>query len=164
MLRCQTRPIANVAAEVGISRQCASKWVNRHRRFGELGLADRSSTPPHQPKGHISRSDPPDREDARGQEVVGSKGTVPSQEPNRLAQRWFAGVGQKPCRAQRFDAAPVRCVQADGAAECASTGYEVRHRRTRQAESAARITAVMRACRWRTYDETGRSSRARYIR
>ncbi|MFL6141129.1 MAG: IS481 family transposase, partial [Labedaea sp.] len=27
--RCQTRPIAHVAAEMGISRQCASKWVNR---------------------------------------------------------------------------------------------------------------------------------------
>jgi transposase InsO family protein len=47
--RCQHRPIAHVAAEMGISRQCASKWVNRHRRFGELGLHDRSSTPHHQP-------------------------------------------------------------------------------------------------------------------
>ncbi|MGF0315400.1 helix-turn-helix domain-containing protein, partial [Nocardia fluminea] len=47
--RCATRPIAHVAAEMGISRQCASKWVNRHRRFGELGLADRSSAPHHQP-------------------------------------------------------------------------------------------------------------------
>ena len=33
--RCRTRPIAHVAGEMGISRQCASKWVNRHRRFGE---------------------------------------------------------------------------------------------------------------------------------
>ncbi|MFC8383225.1 IS481 family transposase [Nocardia sp. NPDC057272] len=48
--RCQTLPIAHVAAEMGISPQCASKWVNRHRRFGELGLADRSSTPHHQPQ------------------------------------------------------------------------------------------------------------------
>ena len=47
--RCQHRPIAHVAAEMGISRQCASKWVNRYRRFGELGLSDRSSTPHHQP-------------------------------------------------------------------------------------------------------------------
>ena len=47
--RCQHRPIAHVAAEMGISRQCASKWVNRYRRFGELGLADRSSVPQHQP-------------------------------------------------------------------------------------------------------------------
>lgn len=43
--RCQRRPISHVAAEMGISRACASKWVNRWRRFGELGLLDRSSTP-----------------------------------------------------------------------------------------------------------------------
>lgn len=47
--RCQTRPIAHVAAEMGISRACASKWVNRYREFGELGLLDRPSTPHHQP-------------------------------------------------------------------------------------------------------------------
>ncbi|MES9535620.1 helix-turn-helix domain-containing protein, partial [Rhodococcus baikonurensis] len=47
--RCQSRPIAHVAAEMGISRQCASKWVNRYRKYGDLGLQDRSSTPHHQP-------------------------------------------------------------------------------------------------------------------
>jgi transposase len=47
--RCRTRPIAHVAAEMGISRQCASKWVNRYRQFGELGLQDRSSAPHRQP-------------------------------------------------------------------------------------------------------------------
>jgi transposase InsO family protein len=47
--RCQTRPIAHVAAEMGLSRQCASKWVNRFRRFGELGLLDRSSVPHRSP-------------------------------------------------------------------------------------------------------------------
>ncbi|MGF6886791.1 transposase [Nocardia sp. GAS34] len=47
--RCQDRPIAHVAAEMGISRQCASKWVNRFHRFGELGLLDRSSAPGRQP-------------------------------------------------------------------------------------------------------------------
>ncbi|MFC8246502.1 helix-turn-helix domain-containing protein [Streptomyces chartreusis] len=47
--RCRTRPIAHVAAEMGVSRACASKWVNRYRSHGELGLEDRSSTPHHQP-------------------------------------------------------------------------------------------------------------------
>ncbi|WP_374065117.1 IS481 family transposase [Actinokineospora auranticolor] len=47
--RCRTRPIAHVAAEMGISRQCASKWVNRYRRFGEAGLSDRPSAPRRQP-------------------------------------------------------------------------------------------------------------------
>lgn len=46
--RCRTRPIAHVAAEMGISRACASKWVNRYRQHGELGLFDRSSTPSRQ--------------------------------------------------------------------------------------------------------------------
>jgi transposase len=48
--RCENRPIAHVAAEMGISRACASKWVNRYRRYGDLGLHDRSSAPHRQPK------------------------------------------------------------------------------------------------------------------
>lgn len=47
--RCADRPIAHVAAEMGISRACASKWVNRFRQFGEIGLVDRSCAPHHQP-------------------------------------------------------------------------------------------------------------------
>lgn len=47
--RCRTRPIAHVAAEMGISRATASKWVNRYKQFGELGLIDRSSAPVRQP-------------------------------------------------------------------------------------------------------------------
>ena len=31
--RCKTRPIAHVAAEMGISRATASKWVHRHREL-----------------------------------------------------------------------------------------------------------------------------------
>lgn len=42
--RCATRPIAHIAAEMGISRACASKWVNRWRRYSEAGLHDQSST------------------------------------------------------------------------------------------------------------------------
>lgn len=43
--RCQDRPIAHVAAQMGVSRATASKWVNRYRLEGEEGLADRSSHP-----------------------------------------------------------------------------------------------------------------------
>jgi transposase len=53
--RCQSRPIAHVAAEMGISRQCASKWVNRHRKYGEAGLADQASVPHHQPSATPAR-------------------------------------------------------------------------------------------------------------
>ena len=47
--RCQDRPIAHIAAEMGLSRACASKWVNRYRAHGEAGLHDRPSTPRRQP-------------------------------------------------------------------------------------------------------------------
>jgi len=36
--RCAHRPIAHVAAEAGISRQCLSKWKARFDELGEVGL------------------------------------------------------------------------------------------------------------------------------
>src|SRR5829696_2012861 len=47
--RCRYRPIAHVAAEAGVSRQCLSKWVSRYRRDGEAGLTDHTSTPLRRP-------------------------------------------------------------------------------------------------------------------
>jgi transposase InsO family protein len=41
----QGRPVAHVAAELGVSRQTAYKWWGRWRREGEVGLRDRSSRP-----------------------------------------------------------------------------------------------------------------------
>jgi transposase InsO family protein len=45
------RPVAHVAAEMGVSRKTADKWWRRWQREGEAGLEDRSSRPrrcPHQ--------------------------------------------------------------------------------------------------------------------
>ena len=39
------RPVSHVAKELGISRQCAHRWINRHRAEGTAGLRDRSSRP-----------------------------------------------------------------------------------------------------------------------
>jgi transposase-like protein len=39
------RPVSHVAKELGISRQCAHRWVNRFRAEGRAGLVDRSSRP-----------------------------------------------------------------------------------------------------------------------
>ena len=39
------RPVAHVAKELGVSRQCAHRWVNRFHLEGEAGLVDRSSRP-----------------------------------------------------------------------------------------------------------------------
>ena len=44
------RPVAHVAKELGVSRQCAHRWVARFRAEGEAGLADRSSRPRHCPR------------------------------------------------------------------------------------------------------------------
>lgn len=37
------RPISHVAKELGVSRQCAHRWVSRFRQQGRAGLQDRSS-------------------------------------------------------------------------------------------------------------------------
>lgn len=39
------RPVAHVAKELGVSRQCAHRWVRRFRSEGQAGLQDRSSRP-----------------------------------------------------------------------------------------------------------------------
>lgn len=41
----ECRPVAHVAKELGVSRQCAHRWVARFRAEGESGLLDRSSRP-----------------------------------------------------------------------------------------------------------------------
>ena len=38
-------PVAHVAKAMGISRQCAHRWVSRYAAEGEVGLHDRSSRP-----------------------------------------------------------------------------------------------------------------------
>jgi len=37
------RPVSHVAKEMGVSRQCAHRWLSRFRQFGAAGLLDRSS-------------------------------------------------------------------------------------------------------------------------
>ncbi|MFF9053372.1 helix-turn-helix domain-containing protein, partial [Streptomyces erythrochromogenes] len=52
------RPVAHVAAEMGISRPTAHKWVRRWRAEGDAGLHDRSSRPhatPHRTSAAVER-------------------------------------------------------------------------------------------------------------
>ena len=42
---CSGRPVAHVAAEMGISRATAHKWIRRWRTEGDAGLHDRASRP-----------------------------------------------------------------------------------------------------------------------
>jgi transposase InsO family protein len=44
-VRVEGRPIAHVAKELGVSRQCAHRWVARYDAEGQAGLQDRSSRP-----------------------------------------------------------------------------------------------------------------------
>ncbi|WP_206700282.1 leucine zipper domain-containing protein, partial [Actinomadura sp. RB99] len=44
-VRVQGRPVAHVAREMGVSRQCAHRWVQRYDAHGPAGLHDRSSRP-----------------------------------------------------------------------------------------------------------------------
>jgi transposase InsO family protein len=49
-VREELMPIAHVARAMGISRQCASRWVGRYDADGEAGLVDRSSRPGRSPR------------------------------------------------------------------------------------------------------------------
>jgi transposase InsO family protein len=49
------RPVSHVAKELGISRQCAHRWINRHRAEGAAGLTNRSSRPRTCPRKTSSR-------------------------------------------------------------------------------------------------------------
>lgn len=44
------RPVSHVAKELGVSRQCAHRWVSRFREHGRAGLRDRSSRPGTHPR------------------------------------------------------------------------------------------------------------------
>ena len=46
----QRWPVAHAAKAMGVSRQCASRWVRRWRLEGVDGLTDRSSRPHHSPR------------------------------------------------------------------------------------------------------------------
>jgi transposase InsO family protein len=48
--RAAQRPVAHVAAELGVSRQTAYRWVRRYQAEGEAGLTDRSCRPHHTPQ------------------------------------------------------------------------------------------------------------------
>jgi helix-turn-helix protein len=53
--RCRTRPMAHLAAEMGISRTCSSTWVNRWQRYGDAGLLDLVDHPRTSPNATPSR-------------------------------------------------------------------------------------------------------------
>ena len=87
----QRRPRSHVAAEMGVSRQCVSRWIARYRSEGEHGLHDRSSRP------HTSPARTPARTEAqvlalrqrqrRGQDWIGPELGVPARTVSRILRR-----------------------------------------------------------------------------
>lgn len=85
------RPVAHVAKELGVSRQCAHRWVNRFRLMGEAGLLDRSSRPHHCP----SRTPAPVEQlvldlrasKRRGQDWIGPELGVPARTVSAILRR-----------------------------------------------------------------------------
>ena len=85
------RPVAHVAKELGVSRQCAHRWVARHAAEGETGLADRSSRP-HRMPGRTSleveaKVVAARREHRRGPDWLGPELGMPARTVARILRR-----------------------------------------------------------------------------
>lgn len=71
------RPVAHVAKELGVSRQCAHRWVARFRLLGDAGLVDRSSRPRSCPRRTSAETEQAvlqhRRVERRGQDWIGAE-------------------------------------------------------------------------------------------
>ena len=87
----QGRPRAHVAAEMGISRQCASRWIARYLAEGEPGLRDRSSRPHRLPTRTAaaveSRVLAVRARQRRGQGWIGPEVGIPARTVSRILRR-----------------------------------------------------------------------------
>jgi transposase InsO family protein len=84
-------PVSYVAEAMGISRQCAHRWVARFAAEGEAGLHDRSSRPHASPR-QTSRQVEEQilaarREHRRGQDWLGPELGVPARTVSRVLRR-----------------------------------------------------------------------------
>ena len=90
-VRSEGMPVAHVAQAMGISRQCAHRWVARFDAEGEAGLDDRSSRPHRMP----TRTAPEIEamviaaraEHRRGQDWLGPELGVPARTVSRILRR-----------------------------------------------------------------------------
>ena len=84
-------PIAHVAKAMGISRQCAHRWVARFEAEGDAGLDDRSSRPhtfPTRTSDEVEqRVLQARREHRRGQDWLGPELGVPARTVSRILRR-----------------------------------------------------------------------------
>lgn len=85
------RPVAHVAKELGVSRQCAHRWVRRFDELGVAGLQDRSSRPHHCPTRTPARLEAKvvacRRRERRGQDWIAAELGVPARTVSRILRR-----------------------------------------------------------------------------
>jgi transposase InsO family protein len=85
------RPVAHVAKELGVSRQCAHRWVARFRAEGEAGLLDRSSRPHHCPRRVAPEVEQlvlqMRRDERRGQDWIGPELGIPARTVGAILHR-----------------------------------------------------------------------------
>ncbi|MEJ8647923.1 IS481 family transposase [Streptomyces sp. MS1.AVA.3] len=85
------RPVAHVAKELGVSRQCAHRWVARFRAEGWNGLHDRSSRPrtcPRRTPEHIEAAVlSARRAHRRGPDFLAAETGVPARTVTRILRR-----------------------------------------------------------------------------
>jgi transposase InsO family protein len=90
-VRGDGRPVAHVAKELGVSRQCAHRWVRRFDEFGVEGLRDRSSRPHRCPARTSARVEARvvacRRRERRGQDWIAAQLGVPARTVNRIIHR-----------------------------------------------------------------------------
>ena len=90
-VRRQGWPVAHAAKAMGISRQCAHRWVNRFDSEGEAGLVDRSSRPHSSPRRTSTQVEAAivaaRLEHRRGQDWLGPELRVPARTVGRVLRR-----------------------------------------------------------------------------
>jgi transposase InsO family protein len=90
-VRQQGMPVAHVAKAMGVSRQCAHRWVARFDSEGQAGLHDRSSRPHRMPTRTSERVEElvvaARREHRRGPDWLGPELGVPARTVTRILRR-----------------------------------------------------------------------------
>ena len=90
-IRVEGAPVAHIAKAMGISRQCAHRWVNRWDAEGDAGLVDRPSRPRHTPTRTSVEVEAAvlaaRREHRRGPDWIGPELGVPARTVSRILRR-----------------------------------------------------------------------------
>lgn len=86
--------VAHAAKAMGISRQCAHRWINRYRAEGQAGLADRSSAPHHHPNQTPEQLENRvlalRRAERRGPDWIAARTGIPARTVTRILRRHHA--------------------------------------------------------------------------